>query len=128
MSKHEAHFLPHEHEHPDSWHRHSADEGAPQGEHAAVASASTLMASFIVLTSSVFLTVGLLIVFFNHFAWQAKAEREETTIMSKEHGEIKGRIDAEQGQYGFVPDKPGLYRIPVTQAMDRVVTKYAPKK
>jgi hypothetical protein len=128
MSKHEAHFLSHEHEHPDSWHRHSSDEGTPQGEHTAVASATSLLVSFFVLTMSVFLTVGLLIVFFNHFAWQARAEREETTTLAAEFGQIKAQIEKEQGEYGFVPDKPGVYRIPVTQAMDRVIAKYSSKK
>lgn len=128
MSKHEAHFVTHEHEHPDAWHRHSSEEGTPQGEHTAVASASTLLMSFIVLTSSVFLTVGLLVVFFNHFTWQAKAEREETTITAIPFVEFRAQIEKAQTEYGFVPGKPGVYRIPVNQAMDRVITRYAQKK
>lgn len=128
MSKHEAHFLPQEHEHADSWHRHSVEEGTPQGEHTATASATSLMVSFFVLTMSVFVTVGLLVVFFNHFAWQARAAREETTVMSADAAATVERITKEQGEFGFVPDKPGVYRIPVSQAMDRVVAKYAQKK
>lgn len=128
MSKHEAHFLPQTHEHADSWHRHSADEGTPQGEHTATASATSLLVSFFVLTMSVFVTVGLLVVFFNHFAWQARAEHEETTVMSADADATKERITKEQSEYGFVADKPGVYRIPVSSAMDRVVSKYAEKK
>ena len=128
MSKHETHFLPQEHEHADSWHRHSAEEGAPQGEHTATASATSLMVSFFVLTMSVFVTVGLLVVFFNHFAWQARAANEETTVLSVDANATVDRITKEQAEFGFVPDKPGVYRIPLNQAMDRVVAKYAQKK
>ena len=128
MFKHEAHFLPQEHEHPDTWHRHSAEEGVPQGEHTATASATSLLVSFFVLIMSVFVIVGLLVVFFNHFAWQTRAAREETTVMSADANATKERIAKEQNEYGFVADKPGVYRIPVSDAMDRVVAKYAEKK
>lgn len=128
MKQHEPHHLAVEHEGPDQWHRHSAQEGVPQTEHAAVASPKVLAISFLVITFSIAATVLVLVIFFDHYTASFKALQMESTTLSTPFNEYKTRWDEQDSRtYGWANEadaRAGNVRIPVEQAMGRVVEKY----
>ncbi len=127
--KHESHHLPVEHESPDAWHRHSADEGTPQAEHAAIASPVALFIGFITISATVALTVLILVVFFNQYSTRFKAEQIETTALSKSFNEYKARWDEQEARSYAVSDaKAGAYRVPLARAVDRVLERYGKER
>jgi len=126
MKHHDSHHLPVEHEAPDSWHRHTAEEGTPQAEHAAIAAPGVLVVAFIAISSTVAITVLILVVFFNQYATRFKAEQIETTAMSKEFNEYKGKWEEQDTRgYAVANAAAGNVRIPLDKATQRVLDKYA---
>lgn len=125
MKEHEPHHLAAEHEQPDQWHRHSAQEGVPQTEHTAVASPKVLAISFLVITFSIAATVFVLVIFFDHYTANFKASQMESTTLSTPFNDYKKQWDEfDSRTYGWVDAKAGTVRIPIDQAMGRVVEKY----
>jgi hypothetical protein len=125
MKPHESHHLTAEHEQPDQWHRHSVVEGTPQAEHAAVASPKVLAISFFAMTFTIASSVLILVIFFEHYATNYKAEQIETISRSTHFNDYKGRWEqVESKSYGWADPKAGTVRIPLDTAMERVIAKY----
>lgn len=124
MGSHEHHHLAVEHEQPDSWHRHSSEEGTPMAEHAAIASPGVLAKAYILMVAVVTGTVVILTVFFMSYLHRVRAEQQETTVLSKVFNETKNHFDTELSSYGWVDAKAGTVRIPIEKAMDQVVEQY----
>lgn len=113
---------PEVHEHVDEWHRHTADEGKPQQEHAGVISSVALLKAFVAITVTV---VGLVIVlqmYYTHTVTQIKAEQMETANLAKEWTSTRAQWDA--ALTTAAPIGESGWRIPVDKAMDRVIAKY----
>lgn len=128
MKAHEPHHLAVEHEKPDQWHRHVAVEGTPQTEHTAVASPKVLAISFITISTTVAVSVLILVVFFDHYTTNYKAEQMENTTQSASFIKYKGDWeDVDSRTYAWADPKEGTIRIPLDKAMDRVVEKYKSK-
>lgn len=113
--------LEHEHETPDSWHRHATDDGAPQQEHGAHASARALSIAFITMTLGVAFVIIVLIAYFNSYNSRYKKQVQETTILGDE---VRAQRAADLGtltQYGRIDAEN--YQIPIDVAMQAVVTE-----
>lgn len=124
--KHEPHHLPVEHEAPDEWHRHTAQEGTPQAEHAAIAAPGTLLIAFFAISFTVAITVLILVVFFNQYTARYRAEQMETTAMSKSFNEYKGKWEEQDSRSYAVADPIAeKLRIPLEKATQRVMDRYA---
>ncbi len=95
----------------DQWHQHSADEGVPQEEHTAQASAKALGLTFIAMTLGVLIVIGVLVVYFQNYmsnyrtminentqgAAAASAYRDAELASIKEP--VEGAIDAVINEY-----------------------------
>lgn len=82
MTAHEPQFLEAPPEHPDSWHRHTPDEGAPQEEHGAHENPRILAAAFVILTLGFIITVLAVIGYYFTYLTTVKAQRMETTALA----------------------------------------------
>jgi hypothetical protein len=118
MSSHNQH-LEHEHAQPDSWHRHTPDEGGWQAEHAAHASPKALAMTFVAMVLGVLFTVLVLIVFFDNYSSKFKVAIEETTTIGdlarSKKSESLGNLQAA----GWVDHQ--TLRIPIDQGMAKVL-------
>ncbi|MDF1809544.1 MAG: hypothetical protein P1U42_07610 [Phycisphaerales bacterium] len=96
----------------DQWHQHTADEGAPQQEHTAQASAKALGMTFIGMTLGVLFVIIVLVVYFNNYMSNYKASINENTEDAAaawvEKQEIFAKIDA-----------------PIEAAIDEVIADYS---
>jgi hypothetical protein len=124
MASHEHHHLAIEHEKPDSWHRHSAEEGTPMAEHAAIASPGVLAKVYVLMFVVVAGTVLVLSLFFMSYITRERALWQETTVLAKDFHEMKNHAESELESYGWSDAKSGAVRIPIDVAMSRVIEKY----
>ena len=124
--KHESHHLPAEHEAPDQWHRRTTEEGAPQAEHAAIASPTTLAIAFIAISTTVALTVLILVVFFDQYNVRYKAEQMENIDMSNNFNDYKHKWEEQDSRgYALADAETGAVRVPLDLAKQRVIDRYA---
>ena len=133
MSGHE--HTPAVHDHADSWHHHEAAEGMPQHEHAGVADPVAIARWF---TGILIAVVGLIIVlsvYFVKYTTKMRHERIETFgWISKEAAAARAQAEGQLGMAGAPPayewadPAAGRVQIPIDQAMNEVVAKYAAKK
>ena len=63
----------------DNWHSHSPEEGAPQGEHTAQASAKAMGLTIIAMTLGVLVVIIVLVVYFQNYMSNYKSMINETT-------------------------------------------------
>ena len=121
---HDPTYLPHEHEHADSWHRHTTEEGSPQAEHAAKVDP---MAIFVTLIGMAVVTVVVSVIaaiyFFQHTA-NLKQELRETTNSAAQQIEYRADTMSLQDDYAWEDAEAGTVHIPISQAMERVVEEY----
>ena len=121
---HDPQYLAHEHENPDVWHRHTAEEGVPQSEHV---SRINPLALLLVLGGMTVFVVGTVIVtafYFVQHTSALKQELQETTDAATQQIEYRTAAMALQDQYAWENAEEGPVRIPITQAMQRVVEEY----
>jgi len=110
---------------PDEWHRHSAEEGSPQPEHAGHVSAPVLWIAFGSMVLFLVAVVGALIVYYDHYITNLRQERLETTRMAEEHGlRYEAEARAQLDSYAVVNAEAGTYQIPIDVAMDNVLEQY----
>lgn len=115
--------LDHEHAQPDSWHRHTPDEGGWQEEHGAHASPKALAMTFVAMVLGVVFTVVVLIVFFENYTSKFKVSVEETTEIGELARLDKSKALGRLNQGGWL-DSDSV-QIPIDRAMERVVAKRA---
>ena len=134
MSHHE--HAPHAEEHPDAWHAHSAEEGAPQVEHGSKASPMGLAIAFGVMTVLFLVTCVVIGMYFFKESARLRTERHETTVMAErvlgptgiEEGsfEIQNRVNNLYEVYSWVDeaDPASQVQIPIDSAINEVVESY----
>lgn len=115
--------LDHEHAQPDSWHRHTPDEGGSQEEHGAHASPKALAMTFVAMVLGVVFTVVVLIVFFENYTSKFKVGVEETTTIGEPARLAKSESFGRLNQGGWI--NHDTVQIPIDQAMQRVVASRA---
>lgn len=113
--------LEHEHETPDSWHRHGTEEGAPQHEHGAHASARALAVTFIAMTLGVAFVIIILVAYFNSYNARYRKQVEETTVLGRDVRTNRAAAVGELNQYGWIDHES--VQIPIDEAMEAVVTE-----
>jgi competence protein ComGC len=96
----------------DQWHQHTADEGAPQEEHAAQASAKALGLTFIGMTLGVLFVIIILVVYFQNYMSNYRSMINENTDAAAVSW------DEKQGHLNKLED-------PLAQAMEVVIEEYA---
>ena len=125
---HDPHLAPHAEQHPDEWHRHTADEGAPQTEHGAKAQPLALSIAFGVMVVLFVATCVVLGMYFSKYVTQARASRLETTVLADgENGSYQRRNQDFDTltKYTWVDPATGEVAIPIAEAIDEVVSDYA---
>lgn len=121
---HGPEHLPHDHEEPDSWHRHTPDEGMPQVEHAPRVNIRALLGTFIVITIVVVALAGATIQLFRTTIVRARLAVEETLVLSEAQVQYREASLQEQNSYAWTADGEHV-RIPIDQAMHKVVEQYS---
>lgn len=127
---HTPEYLPHEHETLDEWHTHAAGEQA-QAEHGSQINAKSVWVWFILIVLSVAGTIAIVMRYWTGHVTMAKAERIETTVLSKEYWEAKAAADQRLNGYGWAnaeAAKAGSVAIPLEKARAKVLEAYAKKK
>lgn len=115
------HHTPEVHEHSDAWHRHSAEEGTPQQEHAGVVSPVALIKAFVAIVGTVVVLVVILSIYYTHTVTQVKAEAMEKSLAA-EWNSTRAAWDAALAAPAPIGETG--WRIPIDKAMDRVIAKY----
>mgnify|MGYP003571154332 CR=1 FL=1 len=117
------HETPVHHTEPDDWHQHTPDEGAPQVEHTAAANPTALAITFIAMILGVAFVIVVLVAYFNNYVSTIKAEKQEGVTIAEPFEASKAEALAHLNAYGWVDHQ--TVHIPVSDAMDRVVARYA---
>ncbi|MBX3365432.1 MAG: hypothetical protein KF866_11810 [Phycisphaeraceae bacterium] len=118
-------YLEHEHEAPDSWHRHSAEEGAPQVEHGAHINLFMLTVIFIIITAFLVVTVAGLIVYFDRHTTKLRQQEIENTILAEQESlPYRDQSQLALSGYAWSDQKAGKVHIPIEEAMKKVVQQY----
>lgn len=135
MSKHDPHYAPEPPEHPDQWHRHTPDEGAPQDEHVPQANPYLLAGIMGVLTVSFIALLIVVVLYYFQYTTKIRREKMENTTPSKEsydyRNELMKKLDLtakiDPGTYAWADLASGseAVQIPLDQAVDKVLNHYA---
>lgn len=114
-------------EHVDEWHHHAAQEGAPQEEHTGQVNTTIIMKWFVVIFVFVTASIAFIMVYFNHFNTNLRAESVET-VMSSDYLSYKLQAHQKLSSHGEAPTYTGLaggkVQGPVGDAMKKVVDQY----
>ncbi len=126
MSAHqEPHETPIVHEQPDTWHRHTVDEGRPQHEHGARAKPAILAVVCISMIVSVVAMVLGVAVYFEWYVTSLKAERTETiTAATKARSEKEAAWSSLAAPSAWKDRDAGTVTIPIERAKRLVVEEY----
>jgi hypothetical protein len=108
----------------DAWHQHSTAEGMPQHEHGAHASAKALGLTFITMVVGVIVVILILIAYFNSYVSSTKARLQEGTAMMAPAFNAKVAARSQLESFGWVDQSAGTVRVPLPNAIDRVVDEY----
>ena len=131
---HEKHYTPEVHEEPDSWHRHTVDEGQPQEEHGGKPNNFSLAVAFLVSLGFVAAVILATFLYFQTHMNTIRQERAESTVLSLDYVKYRDTAQAALQDYSFpTPDlaRAGTPTVPLDQAAQRVIARYsgsAPKK
>ncbi len=120
-----THQTPILHEQPDAWHQHTADEGAPQVEHGSHATPTALAITFVGMVLGVAAVILILIVYFNSYVSQVKAEKEEGVSSAAEFETYRAESLAHLEGYGWTDPAAGRVHVPIDMGMQQVIDEYA---
>jgi len=116
--------LEHEHDHPDAWHRHTAEEGAPQAEHASRVSALGVSVVLGALTIAVVAVIIVSVIYLNSYRSRLIAERQDTTASRDNYLAYRAQSEAELSGYGWANQNEGLVVIPIDEAGKEAMDLY----
>jgi hypothetical protein len=126
---HQRQTVPHEHEEPDSWHRHTPAEGAPQREHGSKANPAVLGVAFVLSVALVGGVILATVVYFRRHVTELRKERIETTVLAGDFLKYRGESEAHLAGYSWASDDAARegknVSIPIEEAKKRVLEKYA---
>jgi hypothetical protein len=119
------------HEHADEWHHHTAAEGRPQHEHAAIANPGALIKWFLAIVVTLVVTLMALVMYFkSYYATVVRPSVIETTDLSRpamtSREEAERRLGVGQARYEYKPADPQArtVQLPIEQAMQKTVERY----
>ncbi len=126
---HQRQTVPHEHEEPDAWHRHSSSEGMPQREHGSKANPAVLGIAFALSVALVAGVVLATVVYFRKHITELRKERIETTVLSADYLKYHSESDARLAGYSWASDdlaREGKHvSLPIEEAKKRVMDRYS---
>ncbi len=108
----------------DQWHSHTADEAAPQHEHASHVSPKWLALTFIAIVLGVLFVIIVLVVYYNNYMSKYDATINETTTEAQASFESKVAAQTKRNSFEWLDRDNGLVQIPVDTAMDLVIAEY----
>lgn len=108
----------------DAWHQHSPDEGVPQQEHGAHANISALLITFVVLTVATVAFSVIIGLYTIQRVTQLTAASEGKGLMAMSAEAVQYKQDALAAQTGYSWTAAGTVRLPIDQAMQKVVAEY----
>jgi hypothetical protein len=123
-------------EHSDEWHHHSAAEGRPQHEHAAIANPGALLKWFMLIVIALVVTLVALIMYFqNYYSTVMRPAVIETTNLSTGANTARASAESRLGtnepiskyQYKPADPKARTVQIHIEQAMQKTIEKYSRK-
>ncbi len=130
VGHHHGHaHTPEEPAQPDSWHRHTPDEGEPQAEHLSQVNPVTLGKVLFVLIAGTAAFIVVTVLYFDVRIRTLTSERIENDLSgytSREAGtyfHYKDASDAQLSRFGW--NGPEQVRIPVDEAKKKVIEQYA---
>ncbi len=115
------------HAHADAWHHHSAAEGVPQHEHAAIVDPGATFKVLIAIFGFTAIFILVTVLYFNVTVRKTEEARIENTGASLGYNQMKSQMENELSTYGVADAATRTVRIPVDRAVDRVVRKYQSK-
>lgn len=118
------HETPHVEPHLDSWHQHSAAEGAPQREHAGQVNAGLLAATMGGILTFVVVFVAIIAVYLNSRLARDRAEAMETTYARGAYLQYRDAATSSLEQWSWVDRAGGTVRAPIEAAQARVLGQY----
>jgi hypothetical protein len=128
---HKQQYTAHEHETPDSWHRHIIeDEGAPQEEHGRTNPAA-LVIGLLACIAFVGGTILASWLYFNVYVTNLRRSKIESDTLAREFfGTARPATLAKLNDYSFATEdaaRKGVASLPIDKAMQNVVAKYGKK-
>jgi hypothetical protein len=118
-----------QHDAPDVWHQHTADE-KPQAAHGEAANAHVIITVGIGSFLLIFATVVITYAYYTWYTTKLLNEGEQTrNFVEGESAAYKAKSLAELQHYNWVDPNPplvpvGTVQIPIEKAMDKVIAKY----
>jgi len=123
---HELEHLEHDHPQPDAWHRHGAEEDAPQAEHAAQVNTVALAVVFVGMSVSVVALTVIVAVFFQRHITTLRQERVEiVSPIADIQLDYRAQTTRELATYGWVNEEAQTVRVPIESVYDTIVQEYA---
>jgi hypothetical protein len=114
------------HDAHDAWHRHTADEGRPQHEHAAHVNATGLGLTLLGIVFGVVFVILVLVAYFNSYTTTYKAQKLEGVPATRaEYASARSAAEQRLRETGWIDRAAGTVHLPVEDAMSRVVAEYA---
>lgn len=120
-------FVPVQHDAPDEWHMHTADEGEAQAEHGRIADPRLITIGFVLMVVTLVIVVGILIVYFNSYATKELARKSER-LDTSQHSAYRSSSEMELHTAGGLDPAAQTVRLPIDRAIDRVVSTYEGKR
>ncbi len=127
MSHKKTQYATELHEVTDSWHHHTAAEGAPQHEHGSRVNTVILTFVFIAIVSVISGTITSAVLYFNRHITSLRQSQIETTVLAKAANEYRAAAEAAQAKFGWADARAGAVQIPLDLARERVIKRYAGK-
>lgn len=125
---HPKHVTPDEHDPPDSWHQHAAEE-KPQHAHGEVANPGLILGVGALMFAGLVATV---VIVYGYYTWYTTDLLNRQEMIGLEQAALTYRADTFKkfSDYGWVREEPPVVpkdtvRIPLEQAAKKVATRYA---
>lgn len=124
---HENAHTPEPVEIPDAWHRHTADEGAPQHEHGARANPIAVGMTLLGIVFAFLFLVLVTWAYFNSYKTRLVADRSESLTDELRTEYLTARADAMtrlSSPASWVDQSAGTVRLPLARARELVLADY----
>jgi len=124
---HDPKLAPHAEAHPDAWHRHTKEEGAPQVEHGAKADPIMLTGVIAVMVVIFLATCVVIVMYFNKTMAETRNRLLETTALADgPDGSFARHENALKNAEAFtwVDRETGVVTIPLSDATRAVIEDY----
>lgn len=125
----DAHAHAGEHEGPDEWHTHTADEGRPMDAHTASVDITVLLKWLVGLLVALVIVILAVVKFFEVTRLEYLREQVETNVLASDYTQFRAKLDQELSASGqerrFVGVEGNKVQGPIDDGMEKVISAYA---